>query len=612
MRILLSIKAILNYLYNHLIDLVWTKKIRFADGSEMTTASSGGFSLYDIKLMSQAVADKGFAFMCHTTRRDLAKSLVPTLYNDIMKKYDSVDMETSGFQNLSGGAFGYNCGGFHGDYFYCIRQENNWKLYKTHKNNLSSPIWEQISNEELVFVVNGEFNFVITNNYIALMGSEYNNVYNMWGVHLKLIDFDGNLLYDYFYQINGDGNYALSLVEDTDGQYLYISVGKRDSGIFNLSRIKVGNTINIEHITNTQTYITNITKNRNYYFFIYANRTDDSSLARTTNWQNIEILARCGGSYGIIGDVIRTERSNTSAKISYDYGETWQDVDWNSTNYYRLTKFNGIDKYICHNGNNDLYTTTDLINFTLLANNIPYHENFAFNDNNSFIVAMQDYDFMFSGMIKKQYTDTYTINGNTVAINYNKYNDFKICISDGGTNDTNLETVFNYLGYLNYWLLDTVNETVAIQRDKNTYSLMFVGDNFIDDYEDLPTNDYSMVMLKKQVESYVANAISSAPAKKTCITSYALNHLSSKTKNNSYQADEDTLIIIGRTSFSDDFSWSLQVSTDNNNWTTVLDHTISSGDPGNAILQYAIIEKGLYYKATGSGIQVYNSAPLRA
>lgn len=446
--------------------------------------------LYDIKVMSQAIADKGFTFMCHTNRRDLAKSVVPTLYNDILRKYNSVDMETSGFQNLSGGSFGYNSGGFHGDYFYCIRQENNWKLYKTHKNNLSSPIWEQVSNEELQFVVNGEFNCAFTNNYIAFMGNTYSSEYDMWVCLLKLIDYDGNLIYEHTYPLNSmDINFALSVVEDTDGQYLYISVGVRNSGNFDLSRIKVGNTVNVEFVRNTTTYITNITKDRNYYYFIYANRTDDSSLARTTNWQNMQFLARCGGSYGIIGNVIRTERSNTSAKISYDYGETWQNIDWNGDNFNRLTKFNNIDKYICvKNGTNNLYTTNDLINFTLLASNISYYQNFSFNDDNTFIIGMADYNFVFSGMIKKQFTDTYNINGTTVNIKYYKYQDFKICLSDGGTNDTNLATVYSYLGYYNYYRLDTVNETLSLPRNSNLYSMMYVGDNYQDTLDGISGN----------------------------------------------------------------------------------------------------------------------------
>lgn len=43
MNILLTIKSVLNYLYNHLIELIWVKKIKFSDGSEMVSA--GGSNL---------------------------------------------------------------------------------------------------------------------------------------------------------------------------------------------------------------------------------------------------------------------------------------------------------------------------------------------------------------------------------------------------------------------------------------------------------------------------------------------------------------------------------------------------------------------------------------
>ena len=66
------------------------------------SGSSKGASLFDIKVMSQLVtekdsqllAEKGWALQCKSTRQDLAKADVPTLYQDIKDKYDNAD---SGF-----------------------------------------------------------------------------------------------------------------------------------------------------------------------------------------------------------------------------------------------------------------------------------------------------------------------------------------------------------------------------------------------------------------------------------------------------------------------------------------------------------------------------------
>lgn len=497
MRILLSIKAVLNYLYNHLIDLIWTKKIRFADGTEMTTVPTGN-NLYDIKILSQAIADKGFAFMCHTTRRDLPKTEVPTLYEDILNKFKSADLQNIGIQTLSGSPFGYNCGGFHGDYFYCIRldsNDNHWKLFRCHTNNLSSPVWELVyfnedNKEDIEFCVNKEFNFYCTDEYIVLGGVNFDH-YDGHGNSSKLviIDYEGNLLLKrYFDEGTMTMDCALSVTEETDGQYVFFSTGYRDIGVYKLYKWKVEeDNINISQIATTSTYITNISKHGNYYYFIYANRTDNSTLARTENWQSYEYLCRCGGSYGVIGNTIITERSNVNGKISFDGGQTFSDTNW-SNSYARYTKFNGKDKYICVKvDTTSIYTTTDFINYEYIGNS-DYFQNFAFNYDNLFFVLMDSYNINYSGFTQVIYTDTYTINGTSVTINYCKCNDFKICLSDnGGTNDTNLEKVLNYLGYLNYWLLDLTNETITIQRNKQPFTLMYIGDDFIDDFDDLPT-----------------------------------------------------------------------------------------------------------------------------
>ena len=87
MKILFSIKSILQYLYNNLIDLIWVRVLRFSDGTEMTTLPVGA-NLFDIKMLAQAIANKGWFFMGRTTRQDLSKSNVPTIYNNIKTKYD--------------------------------------------------------------------------------------------------------------------------------------------------------------------------------------------------------------------------------------------------------------------------------------------------------------------------------------------------------------------------------------------------------------------------------------------------------------------------------------------------------------------------------------------
>ena len=92
------------------------------------------------------------------------------------------------------------------------------------------------------------------------------------------------------------------------------------------------------------------------------------------------------------------------------------------------------------------------------------------------------------------YTDT--ING--IDIKYYKNGDWKICTPtiDVG-NDTNLQTVYEYLGYLNYWWIDTANEQITLQRDSAFETFMFVGDDYEDD--SLPSGSYIPYATKQDV-----------------------------------------------------------------------------------------------------------------
>lgn len=612
MRILLSIKAILNYLYNHLIDLVWTKKIKFQDGTEMTTVPiiPKGNNIYDIKILSEAIADKGFAFMCHTVRQNLTKGQVPNVYNDIKTKYDNADIQNSSFATFTGISTGNRCPygnfGIHNGYIYGIFDK---KLKKCALTDINNPIWTTVNNDYEFRPIENGYSFICTDKWIIVCGVYVDKI------KLTIVDYDGTILYE---KVRGTTNLVpyscnLSLVKDGNNTHI-IYCERVPNDTFDIFRIDIVDNPEPQLITNVNKPCWNFTKHYGKYFFVNnwytSSGSDNSKLCScsTNDFINITEYQRCDRTYAIIGDSILTTRTNTNAMISDNRGAdgSWSQYNWNF-NYQAFTKFNNKEAYISIDPNTKKVSyTEDLHNFTIIGDGTG-GQFFVLDENDSYIFNQDGNAVVYySGISKKVYTDTYNINGSSVNINYYKYKDWKICLADNGTNDANLETVYNYLGYLNYWVLDYVNEFVCIQRDKNTYALMYVGDDFVDNLENLPTNDYSNIVLKKDLEAYINSNL------KECITNYALQHLSSKTKDTVYQASEDTLIIIGRTSFTDDFAWELKVSQDNSNWTTILSHAISSGDPGNAVLMYCIIEKDMYYKATGSGISIYNSAPLRA
>ena len=155
-------------------------------------------------------------------------------------------------------------------------------------------------------------------------------------------------------------------------------------------------------------------------------------------------------------------------------------------------------------GNNNVYSTTDFNTLTIYESNISTYSsmyncytNYIQTDDYFFVLCNLStsgtipYNFFGSSLIPKAYTDNYTINGSTVNIQYYKNEDWKICIAgENGTDDINLDKVFNYLGYLNYWRLDRNGQTVTLPRNSNLYTQMYVGDDYEDSDNNLISGSY--------------------------------------------------------------------------------------------------------------------------
>lgn len=518
MNILLTIKAVLNYLYNHLIDLVWTKKIKFQDGSEMITANIGGtFSLFDIKLLSQAIADKGFAYMCHTTRRDLAKADVPTLYDFILDKYNNAD---TGATSLTAGFSKDNhsliCLGYVNNKLYFIDENNDTVFYSNSYLSDGSAIQVNgISRARNMFAGNNCLIVVCdsgNSNKIFKINPTDNSVIEL-GTHdtdyegeFKLV---GNKIYFFpFYQDEAEYTKVYEFVDDETDNTMVV----RDYNAY---------VVDIEYYNG---YYYLISVNTNVKYILKGLSLNNLNLADSSKWELLATLT--DGDFSkkyaqlfFVNNmcIMFTSLSGLRGKAYYCY-----DISSFTLLYSSIRELYGMTSSVWF-VNNTFYfweqwsldsrpefkycSANDILDYTnfqsdneISALNInSYFSTLIQNNLQLFGLRVSDRKIYSRGIVKTTYTDTYTINGSTVTIDYYKNNDFKICIKDGGTNDTNLETVFNYLGYLNYWLLDTVNETVAIQRDKNTYAVMFVGDDFIDDTNNLATNDYASVVLKNQI-----------------------------------------------------------------------------------------------------------------
>ena len=620
MKILFSVKAFLNYLYNNLIDLIWVKKIRFEDGTEMTTLPVGA-NIYDIKKLSQAVIDKGWTYLCNSTKQMLPKAKIPTVYDDIENKYLNCDKELSEFQKVAVNKGDLRCNYFYNEKIgkYCyVSFARPYKIYSSVTPNLATTTLEYTNGDDMY-------------GYGAAIGK------NIVVVPINSIDID-NIRYYRFDIFDRDFNYLRRIMvnggstrknneisiwfrRDTFIVAINGSYGDNDAYQF---VVTIKDDINVSSGTFYQNFfgydylgsqvfdlgencpLTNVVDDT----FVYMITTSRNRGKRTYKF-NLDTgeVTNCGS---------RTD-GDTYSNLCYHNGKFYQIMRHNNSNniyessdcasWTLLGNFNtdkigmiiSVGNFCLCFGSNNIYSTTDFLTFTVYESNIStnsnlyqYYRNYIQTDDYFFAICQlatsgtTPYNFFGSTLIPKAYTDTYTINGTTVNIQYYKYEDWKICISDGGTNDTNLDTVYNGLGYENYWLLDRSNEQLCLPRNSNLYTQMYVGD----DYEDItvPTGVWSAVALKTDLAN--VGGVTSG----NVITAYAINNFTNGTKDTVYQTSKPTVINFGATSTTSGYSWYLEVSTDNVNWKTITGYQVNPGDPDSNAVFSVVIGGNLYWK----------------
>lgn len=478
--------------------------------------SGGGFAnLYDTKLLSQAIADKGWAFQGYSTRQDLSKDDIPTVYEDIKMKYDNCDSApSSSFTTLLNNAIPTGMFAIDDTHIYATTDRTSSPVYlkRTLLSSFPGINWENTG----IPVGWGGFKpiavgdkLLIVRGYRSGGGNVNINIYNKSDCSLiktittkpgtdndiiHILTIGGKKVFFLVYQIENN-NIVLSKIED---DLLANEVILRDD----LSSV-IGQPAYDE-------------VNDTYWFYYSGN----SKICKTTdNFATfIEVTNHGHGYYPqqppstfIKGETILVTSTNNgvTAKVSLDSGQTWDYVRMNSNTLpiNALPYFDGEIMYcqFRYNNKGNIYTTTDLHNFTFFAETL--------NDggySNGLLIYVPQKDTLFTnlgqsrnsvdylGIVKTVYTDTYTIGSSSINVDYYKYGSFKICVKDGGTNDANIDTVYNALGYENYFVIDDTNETLALPRNSNLWTMMYVGD----DYEDsnLPTGNYSAVALKSEIE----------------------------------------------------------------------------------------------------------------
>lgn len=415
-------------------------------------------NLFEIKTMAEAVAEKGWAFLCKSTRQDLAKADVPTVYADILDKYNNAD----GTMNFSKKSI--RC---------CERLQprdihyyNGWYYYVNYGHTEIRKTQDFITSE---LVKTGDFdyyNMVLCDDKLVFLNWNYLKVFNISNNELSdaiittchtnsesysVID---NVLY--FGSNNGWGYVDFDDLEDFNN--LSTNIHYHDDSTERPS-FKLGNkwygvaTFNLvsgDTFDNITTIILSIERPvasvmiDNYRIILGSNvyRLEENGTVTIISNNTVN----CNKAV-IYDTVIYTSQPSGASYCSKDLGVTFEEIQEEEIGIYPLV----VSSYN--------------------------------------LIAYVDRDgYVYKGdKLKTISKDTYVIDGNTVEIDYYSKDGFKICIADN-TNDTNLATIYSYLGYYNYYRLDTTNETISLPRNSNLYSTMYVGDNYQDTIDGISGN----------------------------------------------------------------------------------------------------------------------------
>ena len=415
-------------------------------------------NLYDIKILSQAIADKGWAFICKSTRQDIAKTDVPTVYADILDKYNNAD------GNISFDKKSIRC---------CERLQprdihyyNGWYYYVNYGHTEIRKT-QDFTTSELVETGDFDyFNMVLCDDKLVFLNWNYIKVFNINNNELSddiittchtssesysIID---NVLY--FGSNNGWGYVDFDDLEDFDNLssniHYHDTTSEKPSFKFgnkwySLATYNLMSGDTFDDITTNIVSIDRPTASvmvDNYRIILGTNvyRLEENGTVTIISNNNVN----CDKAV-IYDTVIYTSQPGGASYCSKDLGVTFEEIQEEEIGIYPLV----VSSYN--------------------------------------LIAYVDRDgYVYKGdKLKTISTDTYVIDGNTVEIDYYSKDSFKICLADN-TNDTNLATVYSYLGYYNYYRLDTTNETISLPRNSNLYSMMYVGDNYQDTLDGISGN----------------------------------------------------------------------------------------------------------------------------
>lgn len=442
-------------------------------------------NLYDIKTLAQSIADRGWACLSKTTPSTF--DTTTTVYQDIKNKYDNIPRTTSALTIISN-TDKRLIRGYNGKYYYWTWSYDDYhdKLYECENIDLSNPIVKYTLSNSGVdgFVMGSNISIIARyNEYIILnnstwsiittitnIGGDDNNQFKDYkiinGVIYistrggRFIKFDDSITSQNYTIIYSDFPVCrISYFEDTDVVWLY------GGDMTYNNRIRITSTIDFTTYTDKSIYnwdwntrpITNIEKLNGHYYAI-----------GDYDGKSLEFIE---GASQFTATQVGTATLGSHGQYTIRVG----------TVYYCYTE-------------SACYTTTDFISFTLFADysSIAAEVISAIINQNDFLVKTYS-GYCYSGLVKQTSTDTYVINGSTVTQQYYLGSNQTKIIS-GQTDNT--ATIYSALGYSPYFTL-TVGTNVTLPRNSNLWTMMYVGDNYQEEY--LPNGNYSAFATKTEI-----------------------------------------------------------------------------------------------------------------
>lgn len=408
--------------------------------------------LYDIKTLSQAISNKGWA--CISQDKQIAKSSVPTLKADLQSKRNDVDKSMSWELISSNGIDTSNeiysqvIKGNDG-WYYCIRSRGN-RLGKTKTFTYNS--FTDLSDENFE---NVWFFEKITNSYALIKGDDRMLLLNLDTDTISTVYNNGGWAYDNFVKVIDN-----KIVFGFDSTYwAYCDIN--DIATISTSMVKVA------RATSPIPYY----KIGNYWFgqangSVYRGTQIDSLSSWKGGWV-YGMQAMFAINNTTLG-VVDGWHSRNLHYVDIETGDISTTID--VSNYFgtygviydRGYSINGViyagQNYSLDGGNNWI--------------SLPINGQKSIIDNFLEFVTDRDhygraYRGTFGAVI---YTDT--INGVNQQYYFNSTYKMKFAV-----NTTNKSSIVSYLGYWNYFYVEE-DTNITLPQNNNLWTMMYVGDDY--------------------------------------------------------------------------------------------------------------------------------------